>query len=112
VRECSSVHGICAICEREERLTRHHLIPRTRHRNKRNKREFDRAVVREIVGICRSCHTQIHQVLTEKQLERDFNTIAKLRAHPEIAKFARWIRPRPAGFRAAMRSPKVVRASR
>ncbi len=111
-RECSGVHGICAICEREERLTRHHLIPRTRHHNKRNKREFDRAVVRQVIGLCRPCHSQIHQVLTEKQLERDFNSISKLRSHPEIRKFAAWIRGRPAGFRAAMRSSNAVRASR
>lgn len=44
--------GDCAICGREETLTRHHLIPRTRHYNKRNKREFERAVVRQVVGIC------------------------------------------------------------
>ena len=106
------MHGRCAICEREERLTRHHLIPRTRHHNKRNKREFAREVVRQAAGICCPCHTQIHQVLTEKQLEREFNTIAKLLAHPEIAKFARWIRARPTGFRAAMRSSKAVRAGR
>ena len=112
MHECSGVDGICAICERQERLTRHHLIPRTRHHNKRNKREFNRAVVREVIGLCRPCHSQIHEVLTEKQLERDFNTIAKLRAHPGIAKFAGWIRARPAGFRAALRSAKAVRESR
>jgi hypothetical protein len=91
--------AVCAICEREETLTRHHLIPRTRHRNKRNKRDFDRAVVRQVVGICRPCHSQIHEVLSEKQLEREFNTVAKLKQHPEIAKFARWVRMKPRGFR-------------
>ena len=37
--------------------------------------------------------------LSEKELERDFNTIDRLRAHPEIAKFARWIGGKPPGFR-------------
>ncbi|MGI8890067.1 MAG: hypothetical protein ACR2G0_04705 [Chthoniobacterales bacterium] len=106
------MQGTCAICERDERLTRHHLIPRTRHHNKRNKREFPRATVRMVVGLCRSCHAQVHQILTEKQLERDFNTIEKLRAQPEMAKFAEWIRSKPSGFRAAMRSSKTVRAAR
>ncbi len=106
------MQGRWAICEREERLTRHHLVPRARHHNKRNKRDLARPVVREVAGICRSCHSQIRQVLTEKQLEREFNTIAKLRAYPEIAKFARWIAARPNGFRAAMRSSKAVRAAR
>jgi 5-methylcytosine-specific restriction endonuclease McrA len=91
--------GCCAICGREEALTRHHLIPRTRHRNKRNKREFDHATVKATVGICRPCHSQIHAVLTEKQLEREFRTVDALRSHPEIAKFAESIRSKPAGFR-------------
>jgi Fe-S oxidoreductase len=94
------VTGVCAICGREEILTRHHLIPRTRHHNKRNKREFDRALVKQVVGICRPCHSQIHALLSEKELERDYNTVARLRAHPEIAKFARWIANKPRGFRA------------
>ena len=94
--------GRCAICRREETLTRHHLIPRTRHHNKRNKRDFDRASVKQVVGICRSCHSQIHAVLSEKELEREFNTLEKLRAHPEVGKFARWIAKKPSGFRAAI----------
>ena len=56
-------------------------------------------MVRQVVGICRPCHSQIHEVLTEKKLERDFNTIEKLRQHPEVAKFVRWIRNKPRGFR-------------
>jgi hypothetical protein len=110
--ETLDMPGRCAICEREERLTRHHRIPRARHHNKRNKREFPRELVREVVGICRPCHSQIHQVLSEKQLEREFNTVEKLRIHPEIAKFAHWIRRKPAGFRAAMRNAGAFRLTR
>lgn len=95
--------GRCVICEREETLTRHHLIPRTRHSNKRNKRDFARTVVKQVVGICRPCHSQIHGLLTEKELEREYNTVANLKAHPGIAKFAEWIASKPRGFKAAMR---------
>ncbi len=91
--------GICAICGREETLTRHHLIPRTRHANKRNKREFDRAVVKVTAGICRPCHSQIHAVLTEKELERNYRTVAALLTHPEVAKFAAWMATKPRGFK-------------
>lgn len=97
------MEGKCAICGREEKLTRHHLIPRTRHRNKRNKREFDRVTVKRTVGICRPCHSQIHALLTEKELERDYRTVESLRAHPEIAKFAAWIAAKPRGLRCAVR---------
>lgn len=91
--------GRCAICHREETLTRHHLVPRTRHHNKRNKREFDRAVVKVTVGICRPCHLQIHALLSEKDLERDWNSVERLRTHPEITKFAAWIATKPSGFK-------------
>ena len=98
--------GGCAICGRDEILTRHHLIPRTRHSNKRNKRVFERAVVRQVVGICRPCHSQIHVLLSEKELEREYNTIAKLKTHPGVAKFAGWIANKPRGFRVAMQKAK------
>jgi hypothetical protein len=90
--------GPCALCARETKLTKHHLIPRTRHKNKRNKREFDRAFVKVTVGLCRPCHSQVHAVLTEKELERGFHTIESLREHPEVSKFVAWIAKKPAGF--------------
>ena len=97
------MNGPCAICQREETLTRHHLIPRTRHPNKRNKREFDRATVKQTVGICRPCHSQLHALLTEKELERDYRSVEKLRAHSELMKFAAWIATKPRGFKPVVR---------
>ena len=38
----------------------------------------------------------------EKELEREFNTVERLRMHPELTKFARWIAKKPRGFKAAM----------
>jgi hypothetical protein len=98
------MQGQCPICERLETLTRHHLIPRTRHHNRKNKRDFDRAVVQHTIGICRPCHSQIHAVLTEKELERDWNTIALLRSHPEIRRFGEWISKKPRGFKCITRA--------
>ena len=91
--------GNCAICGRAETLTRHHLIPRTRHHSRWNKREFDRATVKETVGLCRPCHAQLHAVLTEKELERGWNTLERIKSHPELQRFAAWIASKPAGFR-------------
>ena len=86
----------CALCGRAvEVLTRHHLIPRTRHKNKKNKELFDRDTVKEIIWVCRACHDTIHAALTEKQLERDYNTVEALATHPEIKKFVDWIRDKP-----------------
>jgi hypothetical protein len=100
--------GICELCKREvETLTRHHLIPQTRHSNKRNKKQFSRTEVKErIAWLCRPCHKNVHTVLDNKELERDYNTIAALAAHPDIAKFTEWVRRRPANTYVPVRSAK------
>src|SRR5579883_2945751 len=105
--------SICELCGRNGLpLTKHHLIPKTRHSNKRNKRMFDREEVKtRLAWICRPCHTHIHHVLTEKQLEYDFNTVEALKAHPEIQKFTVWIGAKPAGFKPQSRAMKGRRES-
>lgn len=89
----------CALCHRTvSYLTRHHLIPRTRHKNKRNKKMFARQDVKtRIVHLCRPCHHNIHVVLNNKELERDYNTLAALQQHPSITKFTAWVRNKPDG---------------
>ena len=91
----------CELCGRPEAaLTRHHLIPRTRHANRRNKRDFTRDEVHgRIAWLCRPCHNHIHVVLSEKEMERAYNTIESLRHHPEIARFVTWLAGKPAGFK-------------
>ncbi len=90
----------CALCGRQERLTRHHLIPRARHGKRRVRRRVDRETLKQaVILVCRPCHDQIHRVLDEHTLEQDYNTAEALLAHPEIRRFAEWIARRPAGFR-------------
>ena len=93
--------GICELCGREVSfLTRHHLIPRTRHANKRNKRDFKRSEVKHrIAWVCRPCHDHVHALFGEKTLERKFNTLGALAEHPEMKKFLAWIRKKPPEFR-------------
>lgn len=86
-------------------LTRHHLIPRTRHANKKNKRDFDRTEVKtRLAWLCRPCHDHVHALFDEKTLERDFNTMESLAEHSEVAKFVSWIRSKPDGFKPASRA--------
>ena len=85
-------------------LTRHHLIPRTRHPNKRNKRQFDRSEVKtRIAWFCPPCHNHVHALFSEKTLEREFNTLESLAAHSEVARFVSWIRKKPSGYRPSNR---------
>lgn len=90
--------GVCELCGRlVERRTRHHLIPRSRHRKKRARRTFTREQLQSVALLCPACHRQIHKTLTEKELEREYNSVAALRAQPEIEKFVRWIEDKPHG---------------
>lgn len=45
--------------------------------------------------ICRPCHSQIHHLYTEKELEREFNTIDKLKEQADVQKWVAWVRKRP-----------------
>lgn len=106
--------GACELCQREEcQLTKHHLIPQARHANKRNKREFDRVEVKQRVAwICRPCHNHVHALFTEKALERKYNTLDSLKAHPEVSKFVDWIKTKPSAFKPVSRPAKAKGASK
>jgi hypothetical protein len=85
--------GTCQLCEREGcNLTDHHLIPRTLHKNKRVKEYFLITTLRETVPLCRPCHSQIHDLFTEKELGWEYNTIEKLKAHPDVQKWIEWVK--------------------
>lgn len=100
--------GRCELCGRlMPQLTRHHLIPRTRHRKKRTQRTFERAELKErIAMLCRPCHRHIHAVLDNKELESDYNTLETLAAHPDVRKFTDWIKKKPPGTTVPVRKQK------
>lgn len=100
----------CALCGREGvRLTRHHLVPRSRVRKKKRRgREVTEDETRT-VDLCRPCHSTVHATLTEKELQRDYPTLDTLRAHPEIARFVEWVRKVPAGTQVRVRPRRAVR---
>ena len=104
--------GTCALCARSvSALTVHHLIPKTRHKNKRNKRTFDRQEVKQRVCLlCRPCHNHIHALFTEKELERSYNTIELLILDNEVQRFVQWIANKPDGFRVPSRQSNAKSA--
>ena len=91
----------CELCgRREPSLTRHHLIPRTRHRNKRVKKLYSREdMTGRVLWLCRPCHHHVHRTLSEKQLALEYNQRDKLLEHPEIKQFVEWLSTRPVGFK-------------
>jgi hypothetical protein len=45
-----------------------------------------------IAWLCRPCHSTVHATLSEQELAEVYHSIETLKMHPEIAKFAKWVR--------------------
>jgi len=75
-------NGTCPLCDRPlvpgPSVNLHHWVPRTYKG-------------REAAPLHRICHAKIHAVLTEQELRDWYHTPERLRAHPELAKFIRWV---------------------
>lgn len=46
----------------------------------------------------RVCHRQIHALLTESELARQYATIEALLQHPELQAFVVWVKSKPDDF--------------
>ncbi len=81
----------CALCLRPvlpgTPQSLHHLVPKLR-----GGKGGPTALMHQI------CHNEVHATASEAELARLWNTPAKLREHPRLAKFVAWIAKRPAGF--------------
>lgn len=82
--------GPCPLCGRvmfdDSSVNKHHLIPKT----------FGG---REVFQIHVVCHTKIHSVFTERELQHHYHTWERLKEHEEIQKFIKWVRKKPADFK-------------
>ena len=95
----------CELCTRNELpLTRHHLIPRSRHNKARTQRNFSREEMKaDIAMLCRPCHSQIHKLFDNHELASFYHTIERLQTHSEVQKFISWVKKRPAGLKIRIR---------
>jgi len=89
-----TVEESCQLCGRTNLpLTRHHLIPRSRHNKARTQRRFSRTEMSgDIAMLCRPCHSQIHKIFTNHELANYYHTIARLQEHSEVEKFVNWVK--------------------
>lgn len=88
-------------------LTKHHLIPRARHNKPRTRRMHPDVDLKTTIAML--CHATVHHHFSEQQLAETYHSLATLRQHPEIAKFARWTAKQPADRKIATRRPAARR---
>jgi hypothetical protein len=83
----------CELCDREQQLTFHHLIPKKNHKIKFIKKKYSLLNI-SIYGIkiCRDCHKMVHKLIPHKSLALDYNTKKKLQNHSELKKFIVWVK--------------------
>ena len=82
----------CQLCGCETKLTKHHLIPKLKAKNKYKEIKEDPS---NYIWICRSCHDSIHALYTETELRDKYSTLEALLQAPELAKFLTWKRKHP-----------------
>ena len=92
-----TIYDPCELCKRTTcPLTEHHLIPRTLHGNKKAREKFGKdEMKRRKAMLCRPCHSQIHDLYTEKELGWTLNTINVLKAQADVIKWIEWVQKRP-----------------
>lgn len=96
----------CELCGRDEvALTRHHLIPQSRHNKARTKKNFSREAMKtEIAMLCPACHAQVHELFSNQELANYYHTVERLKDHSDMAKFINWVKKRPSGQKIRVKS--------
>ena len=83
------VIGKCPICDRDMWkdifVNRHHLIPKCEGGT-------------ETEWLHQICHRKIHSIFTEKELAKEYFDPEKIKLHPEMIKFIKWIKKKDPGF--------------
>lgn len=97
--QAAALWPVCPLCERPippSQQDAHHLVPKSR------------GGVHTVL-LHRVCHRQIHALLTETELARHYSDIAALLEHPELSRFVRWVRTKPADFFERSRKSRRIR---
>jgi len=90
---------ICPLCERKippSQRDAHHLVPKSKGG-------------RHTEYLHRICHRQIHALLTETELARQFNSVEALLTHPDVALFVAWVKTKPDDFMERTRKSQRIR---
>lgn len=87
----AEVIGLCSICSRDmikhKFVDDHHLIPKCK-----NGRYTDKITIHRI------CHNKIHSIWAEAELANYYHTVERIREHPDIQTFVKWLSKKPPEF--------------
>ena len=92
----------CPLCERlipPSQRDEHHLVPKSKGG-------------RQTQFLHRVCHRQVHALLTETELARQYATVDALLQHPELQTFVAWVKTKPDDFFVRTRKSTRVRKRR
>jgi hypothetical protein len=99
-----SAENRCELCGRpvgEDRLTRHHLLPRSRSRKMKRRRKGRQDLKRHdpgrTVALCGPCHRNVHVSIDNADLARGYDSVEALRDHPGVRRFTEWVKDKPHG---------------
>lgn len=87
----SAGRGRCEICDRQMKLTSHHLIPRVTHNKPLNKGKSFEELNRR-ANLCRACHNVVHASEENLTLASSYNTLELLLTHPRILRWRAFAR--------------------
>lgn len=78
------ISSLCPVCDRpiEDKGSWHHFLPKSRGG-------------RQVTLIHRICHSKIHSLWTNRELETTYNTPEAVRAHPDMVRFIQWLQNKP-----------------
>ncbi|GIT99941.1 hypothetical protein TSL6_04480 [Sulfurovum sp. TSL6] len=85
----SKTFGTCATCSRHTALTKHHLIPKKRH--KKIKNNSSDVSLDAVIYVCRTCHDGVHDLYDERTLSKEYNTLEKICADERLRKHFMWV---------------------
>lgn len=82
--------SMCPICDREiipgQSADTHHLLPKSR--GTRDKTAYSKE---NLIAIHLVCHMKVHHTFSENELYSYYNTPERIKEHPEIQKFIKWV---------------------
>jgi hypothetical protein len=87
----------CPLCDRvipPAQRDQHHLVPKSKGE-------------RRTAFLHRVCHRQVHALLTESELARQYATVEALLQHPKLQAFVAWVKTKPEDF--FVRTYKITR---